>query len=827
MKTVDVDLELQSSALEELDVPLVLTDVARYCVTSLGAERILALTPRTNVSALRDELERVQECVNLISTANTLPLHHLEDVRPLLKKSRIVGNFLSAPDLLNVLEAMQTSRILHRFTDEHALQAPYLKTLCEPLLDNVLMERHITDAIDDTGAIRDTASKELMSIRREIHALSARLRTRLQRILKKFGEEELLQDEFITQRDGRFVLPMRAGEKRAVEGIIHGMSSTGQTVFLEPAETFEMNNELSLLRGREQREIIAILTTLTAEISTISHHLEAAFDVMTELDTLIARARYAMDHGGLKPTIVDEDVIELHKVHHPVLIQQAKKRRFSEQKQAVHDVIPLSVSLSSTTRGILISGPNAGGKTVAMKTIGTSLAMAMCGVFPLGTCTTGLHRLYTAIGDHQSIDSNLSTFSSQIIRLRDILSFCDDRALVLIDEICAGTDPAEGGALAAGILDSLIERRAGFIVTTHQSSLKQYALTRPSITNASLAFDETVMRPTFEFLYGVPGNSYAFDLARNVGLPDIVLTRGQGYLGERHDELEKSISAMQRFKLEAEQLKMSAAQELLKAERVRKDYEERLSQVKEKRANVVENAREEAKEILSKANALIENTIRDIVEKEKTAKQAKEDFEKAKSSLLTASSEQRGSGTSHASTREGSTSLASAREDSTSRFTVGDDVMIVGTSNSGTIVTIDDKYEYATIDVNGIKFRTLISQLTSSKPSRAASNERRTLSSESYIAPPADAGRRTMDDQRPTMSLDMRGMRADEGLRALEVFLDNAVLKNHPFVSIIHGKGTGALRKVVHDYLADHHAIESFRLGDIHEGGDGVTIVAF
>ncbi|RPI67049.1 MAG: hypothetical protein EHM43_10105, partial [Ignavibacteriae bacterium] len=469
------------------------------------------------------------------------------------------------------------------------------------------------------------------------------------------------------------------------------------------------------------------------------------------------------------------------------------------------------------------SGPNAGGKTVAMKTIGTSLAMAMCGVFPLGTCTTGLHRLYTAIGDHQSIDSNLSTFSSQIIRLRDILSFCDDRALVLIDEICAGTDPAEGGALAAGILDSLIERRAGFIVTTHQSSLKQYALTRPSITNASLAFDETVMRPTFEFLYGVPGNSYAFDLARNVGLPDIVLTRGQGYLGERHDELEKSISAMQRFKLEAEQLKLAAAQELLKAERVRKDYEERLSQVKEKRANVVENAREEAKEILSKANALIENTIRDIVEKEKSAKQAKEDFERGKASLVNT----RDDSASLVSDHAGTASLASARDDSTSRFTVGDDVMIVGTSNSGTIVTIDDKYEYATIDVNGIKFRTLISQLTSSRGTRATSNERRTLSSESYIAPAADAGRRTMDEARPTMSLDMRGMRADEGLRALEVFLDNAVLKNHPFVSIIHGKGTGALRKVVHDYLADHHAIESFRIGEIHEGGDGVTIVSF
>lgn len=807
---------MKNIALEELDVASVLSEIARFCVTGIGAEAVMALTPREDAPTLRTELEQVQECVDLIASANTIPLQHLEDIRPLLKKSRIEGNFLSAPDMLNVLEAMQTSRILHRFTTEHGPRAPYLLSLCEPLLDNVVMERHITDAIDDTGAIRDTASKELQSIRREIHALSARLRTRLQRILKQYGEDELLQDEFITQRDGRFVLPMRAGEKRAVEGIIHGMSSTGQTVFLEPAETFEMNNELSLLRGREQREIIRILTLLTAEISTISHHLEAAFDVMTTLDTLIARARYAMEYGGIKPVIVDDEVIDLRKVHHPVLMQQAKRRRFTEQKEAIASVIPLSVTLNTTTRGILISGPNAGGKTVAMKTIGTSLAMAMSGVFPLGQCTTSLRRLYTAIGDHQSIDSNLSTFSSQIIRLRDILSECDDKALVLIDEICAGTDPAEGGALAAGILDSLTERRASFIVTTHQSSLKQYALTRPSITNASLAFDESVMRPTFEFLYGVPGNSYAFDLARNVGLPDIVLQRAKGYLGDRHDELEQSISAMQRFKLEAEQLKLEAAQEKNRAEGIRKDYENRLAQVKEKRANVVDNAREEAKEILAKANALIENTIREIVEKEKSAKQAKEDFERAKNSLLAASSEQRVS----------RTSPDAIQDDNTGRLNIGDSVTIVGTSNVGTIITIDDKYEYATIDVNGIKFRTLISQLAASSKQQVKNQKQRIASSESYIAPPADEVRRTPDEGRPTMSLDMRGMRADEGLRALEVFLDNAVLKNHPFVTIIHGKGTGALRKVVQDYLADHHAISSYRSGEIHEGGEGVTIVS-
>ena len=805
------ETELIDIALSELDLDHVLAAVSRFAITEMGKEQVTQLKPGTQVDKIRIDLQRVQECIDLTSLGERIPFDHLSDIRELLKKCRIEGNFLSAPDLLNVLEAMQTSRILRKFFVEREAKAPYLCELTSVLVVERVVEKHITDAIDDTGLVRDSASRELQSIRREIHELQARLRSRLQRILKKFGEEEILQEDFITQRDGRFVLPLRVSDKRAVEGIIHGVSATGQTVFLEPVETYEMNNELSLLRGREQREIIKILTTLTAEVSGISYHIEAAFDVMTELDTMIARARYALEFGGIQPRIVDDLELELTNVKHPVLVQQLRDRKRESQRQPDGEVIPLSVRLDAQTRGLLISGPNAGGKTVAMKTIGLSIAMAMCGVFPLGTCSTNVRRIYTAIGDHQSIDSNLSTFSSQIIRIRDILAYCDKDALVLIDEICAGTDPAEGSALAAGVLDSLIERGASFVVTTHQSSLKQYALTQPTITNASLAFDEERLLPTFHFLYGVPGNSYAFDLARNVGLPSVVIDRGKSYLGERHDELEESITAMQRFKQDAQRLAMEAASERAKAEQLRRDYEERLEQVNKRRSTVVSSAKDEAADLLKKANALIENTIREIREEKKSAKELKEGFEAAKEALL---HEQGSAYSTKGSDERGS----EAPYPSNVVIAEGDIVVVTGTASEGTVIEMHDTM--AMVEVNGMKFKVPLKQLTLVAKKGAKEAGKRVVyaqrdPNEPYLKPD------------PGMTLDMRGMRADEGLRALEMFLDQAVISNLPFATIIHGKGTGALRKVVHDYLADHHAITSWRPGEIHEGGDGVTIISF
>lgn len=778
---------LIDTSLEELEVARLLEAVSRGCVSHRGADHVRALRPSMDTAIIQRDLDCVGECTDLLRLGESIPFDRLGDVSGLLSRTRIAGNFLSAPDLLIVLEALQTSRVIKSFFLNQALKAPTLNEACSVLVDDRLLEKHITDAIDDTGLIRDNASRDLLSIRRDIHELSARLRLRLQRILKKFGEDELLQEEFVTQRDGRFVLPLRVENKRSVEGIIHGVSQSGQTVFMEPAETYELNNELAILHGREQREMIRILTTLTAEVGSVSHDVEAAVDVLTFIDSVIARSRFAINHGGIKPVLTDDADIELHNVRHPLLVLASKN--------PMKDVVPLSVRFDGTTKGILISGPNAGGKTVAMKTIGLSISMAMMGMFPLGMSSLHPRRIMTAIGDHQSIESNLSTFSSQIIRLRDILSHCDAEALVLIDEICAGTDPAEGGALAAGILDSLIERGACFVVTTHQSSLKQYALTRPSITNASLEFDGQHLKPTFTFLFGVPGNSYAFVLAKTVGMPEIVLERSKGYLGDRHNELEQSIQAIQAFRLEAQQLQLKAASELAKAESARKDAENRLAEAKKKRSTVVEDAREEAREILRKANSLVETTIREVREQQKSMATIKNTFELEKGALTTSEFE----------------AAAQSEVPDTSMLGVGDHVQIAGTTSTGSIISIDGAQ--VRVDVNGITFNVPLSKVSKSSATKPTKQVRQNVVDNLKL------------DARTT--LDMRGLRVDEGLRLLEGFINDAILAGLHQASLIHGKGTGAMRKAVHEYLHEHPQIAGFRIGTIHEGGDGITVVEF
>lgn len=813
-------MDLQAVALQELSLPAVLDAVSTFCLTDMGKLATRQLTPHTSLSEAQHALDLVADAIGLLTTGDGIPLEHFPDIHSLLSRSRIVGNFLTAPELLNVHEAMVASRILRRYLASQADAAPSLHELSTRLIDDKVIEKHLTDAIDDTGLVRDTASRELLSIRRDIHSLEQRLRSRIQHLMKKFGEDELLQDEFVTQREGRFVLPLLVQNKNAVNGIIHGVSQSGQTVFLEPAETFELNNELSIMRGREQREIINILTTLTAEIGGISKQLDDAALVLVEVDCILARARYALEFGGVKPVLTEHTDVELDKVRHPLLLHQARHNwdvtaSTIPLAQAQQNVVPLSVRIDSVHRGILISGPNAGGKTVAMKTMGLSLAMAYAGIFPLGSCTAPIRRLYTSIGDHQSIDANLSTFSSQIIRLRDILSETDSEALVLIDEICAGTDPAEGGALAAGILDSLLERGSSFVVTTHQSSLKQYALTHDRITNASLAFDDEKMVPTFRFLYGVPGNSYAFDLARTVGLPDIVITRGKQYLGDRHDELETSIAVMQRYREEAEKLKLEAAREHATVIAVRKDYEERSAKLKAQRSTSIQEAKQQAAEILAKANALIENTIREVREQQKAANDIKRTFEQAKTELVA-----------------GDKDDASLQAEPVSpQFAVDDTVRIIDTATSGTITAIDER-GHAVVDVHGITMRVALDKLEIVQQAKApTSKKQEPRTGATLVTRPtddyhADRGTKPPSQTMPvSLTLDLRGQRAEEALKQLEQFVDAAVVRGAPFLSIIHGKGTGVLREVVHQFLERQSSIRSFRLGSIPEGGDGITIV--
>ena len=778
------EAKLVEETLRELEFFVVLEKIARYAHTESGKNIILSSAPAQELFWLLKEHDMLSEMTRLLTEDDEFPLEQMSDIKSKLHKSLIENAVLSSTEVLTVYDSIRVSRLIKSYFFSRQEKYPLLADSASHLHENRVLEKHITEAIDETGEVRDNATRELQQIRRALFEKSQSLRVRLKKILKQVSDEDMAQEDFVTIREGRFVLPVKSEHKRHIHGIIHGVSQTGATVFLEPSEIIEKNNEISLLLNEEKREIYKILSNLTKEIGADAYEFLKSVDIISHFDSLLAKARYGLEYGGIKPEIVEESEIYLGKTRHPLLLHSKGKK----------NVKPLSIEFSENKRGHLISGPNAGGKTVALKSIGLNLAMALSGIFPLGDCRTNIRTIFSYIGDHQSIENDLSTFSSQILKLKSILDECGRDSLVLIDEIGSGTDPQEGSALAAGILDSLIERKSFFVATTHQSSLKSYALTKDVIENASLEFDEDMLVPTYNFLAGVPGNSYAFVLAESLGLPKHIIDRARAYIGRKQTELEESITILQRYKAEAERFRTEARSEMLKAEQAKQQYEEKYKEIKAKRSKIMDTTREEAELILAGANRMIENAIRDIKEEKKPIPEIKKEFETRRKEI-----------------EEIARKLDDKQKtEKKKEFAVGDSVAMQDSTNIGTIIEIDNSGKTALVDFGGVKFRTKLNQL-----SEVETKREKKYASLDYM----QYGVRSQ--------VDLRGMRAIEAIQELETYISDALLGNVGFLNIIHGKGTGALRKVVHDFLREHPSVTAFRLGTIEEGGDGVTIAEF
>ncbi|MFP4542666.1 MAG: endonuclease MutS2 [Candidatus Kapaibacterium sp.] len=774
--------QLIEESLNQLEFKSVLKYISRYAYSELGYRQVMESRPMEDIYWLRNEHLMIDEMKGLLTLDDSLPFDGLSDARQKLEKSLVENAVLTATEMLSVFEVIRVFRLVKKYFHAREEKYPALWELAQNMHDSIILEKHISDAIDDDGQIKDDASVELQRIRREIFEKSNRLRSKIQNILKRVGEQDMLQDDYVSMREGRFVIPLRSEHKWHMPGIIHGTSQTGATVFLEPSEVIEMNNGISILHSEENREIYRILSMLTTELGQEAREFLKSLDIMAHIDAVRAKARYANDWGGIKPDIIEHNEIWMKDIRHPLLVH-AKSR---------DEVIPMSIDFSDEQRGHLISGPNAGGKTVALKSVGLGIAMALSGIFPLGECKTNIRRIFTSIGDHQSIENDLSTFSSQMYQIKEIISYSMHSALVLIDEIGSGTDPREGAALACGILDTFIEMKLFFIATTHQSSLKTYALNRDVIANASLEFDEEKLKPTYGFLPGIPGNSYAFFLAKNIGMSDLVLKRARSYLSEKEKELEHSISLLQKYRFESVKKRAEADKEKYTLEKSRKKYENKLEQINLRREEIIEKARHEASEIVKNANALIENTIREVQEQKRPFAEIKADYEKQKQAI-----------------EERVRKLEDSREKKADvRFEPGDDVVMEESNSRGTVLEVHKEDKQALVEFNGFKFRLPFRQLT-----KISSPEKKKSSSTDYIR--FDAKTR----------LDLRGMRADEALKETDDFISDALMANQELLTIIHGKGTGALRQAIHDYLKHHPSVSSFRLGDLVEGGSGVTIV--
>ncbi len=779
--------KLELETLTELEYGSVLRHISRYSFCSLGEEIILDSLPYEDISWLRHEHDLIEEAVNVMMYDDPLPVEGLADVRENIQKSKVVNSVLSTTALLSVKDTIRTIRLIKQFFASRNEKHTVLNGESSRMHENRLLEKHIGDAIEETGEVRDNATRELSRIRKEIKSKSARLRSRLRKILQRTLEDDLVREDFVSIREGRFVLPVKSEHKRHLPGIIHGVSQTGATVFLEPSEIIETNNELALLDNEEKREIYKILSNLTAELGAEADEFLRSVDIAAHIDAVFAKAKYALEFGGLKPEITGHSEIHLKDIRHPLLVHSKGRG----------NVVPLNIEFSAKSRGHLISGPNAGGKTVALKSIGLNIAMALSGIFPLGVCRTNILKIFSSIGDHQSIENDLSTFSSQMYQLKDIVNNCDMDSLVLIDEIGSGTDPQEGAALASGILDRFIDYKLFFVATTHQSSLKTYALTRDVIENASLEFDEIKLQPTYKFLSGIPGNSYAFVLAETIGLPETILTCARQYLGTHREELEKSISVLQKYRSEAMALHAEAELEKIKAEKLRKDNEAKYADINRKRKELINTARQDALRIVADANKMIERTIKEVREEKKSIAEIKRSYEAEKQQL-----EDKVTMIVDSQPNQGDEELSGQKiaENST--------VSIIDTSGVGTVIEIDTKHKTALIETGGLKIRLPLARLKPAK--KKAERPRKT---QSYIK--YDAKSR----------IDLRGKRAEAALREVDDFISDALLGGLNHLTIVHGKGTGALKEAVHEFLAGHQSIDKFRIGELTEGGAGVTIV--
>lgn len=777
-------------AIAKLDFTSVVKRIGQFALSSPGKEKVAALFPSAIFAEVRDELERVREMIFLIGKNDPPPLDGVSDIRESLHRAAIEGSMLSSESLLHILRLLVACRHLSQYFSKRRDGAVLLSSLAEQIFSDKTLEYHIERVIDESGAVKDSASRELRELRRTIIEQSAHLRRRLESILKKISEEDIVQEELITVRDGRMVLPIKAEFKHAVAGFIHSSSSSGQTVYIEPTETLELNNEIRELEFEEQREVHKLLTELTTRIRPAAGDMLRNVELVAELDSLYARARYAKEFHAECPVVKLNDFLEINFGKHPVLLLHKK----------YSDVIPLSLSIGETYNTIIITGPNAGGKSVAMKTVGLMCLLVQSGI-PIPADETSqfpiYHRIAVDIGDEQSVENDLSTFSSHIQRLVRIIESADEKTLVLIDEIGTGTDPAEGSALGAAILQRLTEARAHVIATTHHGMLKAFADQHPLMQNAAMEFDLTTLEPTYRFRCGLPGSSYAFEITRRHGMDPAIIDRARELLGSQTQSLEHLLSEVEkRSQLLAKQM-ITLEEEQKKLCALIADYREKNDALRRETKQIKKAAIEEAKGIVASANASLERAIREIREQnasKEIIKKEKQTIESLKQRLAVQSEEEE--------------QFSEKHSDPTIR--INDSVTLKDNPSMQGIVLEEPGNGFVLVAFGSIKLRTELNKLV-----RA---EKKGIDATQPVQPVQKIGIECNE-------IDIRGMYGDEAIRTVDAFLYEAYAAGFKRVDIIHGKGTGALRKRVHEYLSELSFVESFQLADWNEGGSGMTVV--
>lgn len=780
---------------QKIDFQVIRDGLKGCCMSTLGKERVDDMQWLTHYPTVRDLLARVREMMNLLTDpALTFPQGEIYDLREALARIRIEGLYMDEAELFSLRKLLDYAVMLDRFFSTLDKSKYPLLSAESALTSQVATLNAIDRILDRYGKMRDNASPELARIRKEISASQGSVSRALNAILRQAQAEGILdKDTTPTLREGRLVLPVPPAYKRKIGGIVHDESATGKTVFIEPQQVVEANNRIRELEGEERRERIRILLEITALIRPNIPHILHTENYLGEVDFLRAKALFAIDLHAIVPELSKRPMIDWREAYHPVLLIN-----FRRQGKAV---VPLTIRLTDN-RILVISGPNAGGKSVCLKTVALLQYMLQCGLpVPMNEASTMgfFKQLLIDIGDEQSIEDDLSTYSSHLRNMKHFVRYANEHTLLLIDEFGTGTEPAIGGAIAEAVLSQLNMQKAYGVVTTHYGNLKHLAEQTQGIINGAMLYDRGQLKPLFQLSIGQAGSSFAVEIARQIGLPETIIQRATEIVGEEHIDYDKHLQDIARDKRYWENKRQNIRQREKHLEEKIAHYEEQMAGIKAKKRAIIEEANQQAADLLRMSNATIERTIREIKEakaEKKATQQAREKVETLKNKVENQSSK---------SSKSSTSSKTSATSQSTKQNKV-----------------LRDLSDLKILTKNPAK---LIQEAPS--PSRPiASSPRRLVSSN--VADELRARKLSFKRE-----LDIRGLRVDEALETLIAYIDDALMVNAEQVSILHGTGTGALKQVVRDYLAERQKSMrrlksgdiSFHDGDPDRGGAGITIV--
>ena len=833
------------------------------CLSTLGKEKVDEIAFSTDADVINEWLAQVREFRRLQEEKDDFPMQYFFDVRQAIMRIRLENTHLEEDEVWDLRRSLETITNIVKYLNDAGeiigdpvadmalaeYKYPALQRLTEGVMTFPAMIRRIDSILDKFGKIKDSASMTLASIRHELEKTQGSISRTLYTILHAAQKDGLVdKDAAPTMRDGRLVLPVAPSVKRRISGIVHDESATGKTVFIEPAEVVEANNKVRQLEAEERREVIRILTVFTDEVRPHVSDILNAYQLLAQIDLIHAKAEWARLTKAFEPIVNNLPYIDWIHAVHPLLQLSLEKKG--------EKVVPLDIRLTQPKRLLIISGPNAGGKSVCLKTVGLLQYMLQCGLpIPIGDRSmTGIfHHILIDIGDEQSIENDLSTYSSHLMNMKQMMRQANDKTLLLIDEFGSGTEPTIGGAIAEAMLKQFWKKQAFGVITTHYQNLKHFAEDHEGVVNGAMLYDRHEMQALFQLAIGQPGSSFAIEIARKTGIPEEVIKDASDIVGSDYIQSDKYLQDIVRDKRYWEGKRQTIHQHEKSLEHKINRYEDELNEIDRQRKEILRKAKEEAEELLRESNKKIENAIREIkeaqAEKERT-RQIREELDSFKEQVadidtrdndeaiarkirqIQERKERREKRKAEKNASAGSApkdTAAAATKKSTDNqpIATGDTVRIKGLSSVGEVESTDGKM--ATVIFGGMKTKMRVERLEHAekpKPQTTKAEERNNNIAGSYATVSRDT-RDVIDNRKLNFrqDLDVRGMRGDEAINAVTYFIDDAILVGMPRVRILHGTGTGVLRQLIRQYLATIPNVKSYRDEHVQFGGAGITVV--